>query len=110
MVMSYESKRLVTSNSNDNVIDCSMCCRIYRNKMVKRRKKKVNTLDKVLILLGAFLVLFIIAMIVLFCLFQSVPDTLIVAVLGSGSTEAVLCCIITCIKKKVGIENDEQTD
>lgn len=65
----------------------------------------MKTLDKILIILGTFLGLFIIAMIVLFCVFQSVPDTLIVAVLGSGTSEAVLTCIITCIKKKANIKD-----
>lgn len=65
-----------------------------------------KTLDKVLIALGVFVALFVIAMIVTFWKFGSVPDSLVVAVLGSGSSEAILCCIITCIKKKVGIKDD----
>lgn len=69
--------------------------------------KKLRTLDKILIILGAFVFAFVVAMIVLFCIFQAVPDTLIVAVLGSGSTEAILCCIITCLKKKAGIKNEQ---
>lgn len=73
------------------------------------KKKKLKTLDAVLAILGVFLGLFIGTMIVLFIYFREVPDVLIVSVLGSGSSEAILCCIITCIKKKAGItdNNDE---
>ena len=70
------------------------------------KKKKVKTLDAALTILGVFIGLFIVTMIVLFICFREVPDVLIVSVLGSGSSEAVLCCIITCIKKKAGIEDD----
>lgn len=73
------------------------------------KNNKVKTLDLVLIILGIFLGLFIIAMIVLFIFFQSVPDSLIVSVLGSGSSEAVLCCVITCIKKKAGIKDNDNS-
>lgn len=66
----------------------------------------MKTLDKILITLGIFIALFIITMIVLFCIYQAIPDTLVVAVLGSGSSEAILCCIITCIKKKARIKDD----
>lgn len=67
----------------------------------------MNTIDKILIILGTFIALFIIAMIVLFCLFQSIPDTLVVAVLGSGTSEAVLTCVITCMKKKADIKDED---
>lgn len=67
----------------------------------------MKTLDKVLIILGTFVFLFVVAMIVTFWVFQSVPDSLIVAVLGSGTSEAILTCIITCIKKKAKIKGVE---
>lgn len=67
----------------------------------------MKTLDKVLIILGTFVFLFVVAMIVTFWKFQSVPDSLIVAVLGSGTSEAILTCIITCIKKKAKIKGVE---
>lgn len=66
----------------------------------------MKTLDKILIILGIFIGLFIVTMIVLFCIYQSIPDTLVVAVLGSGTSEAILTCVITCIKKKAGIKDD----
>lgn len=67
----------------------------------------MKTLDKILLILGIFLGLFIITMIILFCIYQSIPDTLVVAVLGSGSSEALFCCIVTCIKKKAHIKEGE---
>lgn len=71
-----------------------------------RKSSKLKTLDKVLVFLSAFLSLFVIAMVVTFWKFQSVPDSLIVAVLGSGTSEAILTCIITCVKKKAGIKDE----
>lgn len=70
----------------------------------------MKTIDKILIILGTFVGLFIITMIVLFCIFQSVPDTLIVAVLGSGTSEAILTCIITCVKRKGRIKDDSPSN
>lgn len=72
----------------------------------QKSAKQLNTLDKVLIILAIFLALFVIAMIIIFICFQAVPDSLIIAVLGSGSSEAILCCVITCVKKKIGINED----
>lgn len=66
----------------------------------------MKTLDKVLIVLGTFLFLFIVTMIVTFWVFQSVPESLVYAVLGTGTSEAILTCIITCIKKKARIKDD----
>lgn len=60
----------------------------------------MKTLNKILIIIGGFLALFIITMIVLFCIYQSIPDTLVVGVLGSGGTECVLCAIIEVVKVK----------
>lgn len=70
----------------------------------------MKTLDKILICIGIFIGLFIIAMIVLFCIFQSIPDTLVIAVLGSGGTECVLCALITISKFKNNVPtNTEDT-
>lgn len=66
----------------------------------------MKTLDKILILVGIFIALFVISMIVLFCIFQSIPDTLVVSVLGSGGTECILCAIIQIAKHKKGVDDD----
>ena len=68
-------------------------------------------LDKVLLTIGVFLGLFIIAMVVLFCIYQSVPDTLIQCVLGSSAIELLLMAWITVTKKKLGVDDaDEDND
>ena len=72
----------------------------------KKPKEKPKTflgkierfLDKVIIVLGIFLAAFIITMIVTFWKFQSVPDTLIEAVLNTGKFEAALTAGITIVK------------
>lgn len=60
----------------------------------------MKTLDKVLIALGIFVGLFIIANLVIFCIYQSVPDTLIMCTLGSGGIEVIMTTIIQTRKKK----------
>ena len=82
--------------------------------MSKQRKfcessNKLKTLDLVLIIIGAFLGLFIITMVVLFCIYQQIPDTLVTCVLGSSSLELFFSAWITVVKKKTGItdNNDE---
>lgn len=74
-----------------------------KNKKPKEKPKtflgKVERfLDKVIIVLGMFLAAFIITMIVTFWKFQSVPDTLIEAVLNTGKFEAALTAGITIVK------------
>lgn len=58
-------------------------------------KKKSNTLTKILYTVGLFLSLFIVVMIITFWKYQSVPDTLIVAVLGAGGIQSIACAFIT---------------
>ena len=72
---------------------------------------KVKTLDVVLILLGAFLLLFTIAMIVVFMKFQAVPDTLITSVFACCGAEGGFMALIqtTKIKEKEETE-DERID
>lgn len=51
--------------------------------------KKLNTIDKVLIFCTTLLLIFTIVMIVIFCIYQSVPDTLVVAFFGAFSVETI---------------------
>ncbi len=69
-------------------------------------QSKIKTLDLVLIILGIFVLLFVVAMIVIFCVKDSVPDTLIVAVMGSSGTESIMCALITLGKKKWKVNDD----
>lgn len=59
----------------------------------------MNTLDKILLTIGIFIALFIIACLVLFCIFQNEPVALISGVLGAGGVEAILCAVIQLRKK-----------
>lgn len=63
-----------------------------------------NKTDIVLMLLGAFLALFIVTMIVTFWVKDSVPDTLIQMVLGAGGLEAWLLERIKVNKIKNGAD------
>ena len=71
-----------------------------------KRKKKLNTLDKILILCGSLLIAFTICMIVIFCIFQTVPDALICAFFGAFGVETVNCVMIYKQKRK-GANNDD---
>lgn len=57
--------------------------------MKGKRVKRRNTSNVVLIILGVFLLAFVVTMTVIFCVKSSVPDTLIQCVMGSGGLECV---------------------
>ena len=58
--------------------------------MKRRRRKKLDTSLKVIIVMGVFAALFIVTMIVTFWVKGAVPDTLIQYTLGAGGVEAFL--------------------
>ena len=60
----------------------------------------MNTLDKILLSCAVFILLFTITNIILFCIFQSTPDTLVECVFGLFSGETVITFFIWWIKKK----------
>lgn len=71
--------------------------------MAKRKtKKKRKTSNVVLAIIGVFILTFIIAMTVIFCVKGSVPDTLIQCTLGAGGVEALLLAAIKISKVVVG--------
>lgn len=80
------------------------------------KRKRLKTSNTVLIVLGVFLLAFIITMIVIFCVKGSTPDVLIQYVLGAGGLETLALAIIKVAKvfagEKVSLENDvnEQGD
>lgn len=55
----------------------------------KKDKKTTNTSNVVLVILGLFLLAFIVSMIVIYCVKGSVPDVLIQCVLGQSVLETV---------------------
>lgn len=75
--------------------------------MSGKRKSKRKTRNTVLLVLGLFLLAFIIAMIVTYWRFQNVPDTLIQYTLGAGGVEAVVLAGITIAKVIAGEKQDE---
>ena len=60
----------------------------------------MNTIDKILLGLVGFLIGFTITIIILFCIFQSVPDTLVECVFSLAGSEAIITAIIWYVKKK----------
>ena len=67
----------------------------------------MNTLDKVLLTIGIADFLFVVAMIIIFCIYQSVPDTLIMAVFGATFGECGCCSYIWKHKKEMQINKEE---
>ena len=65
-----------------------------------KKRIKLNTLDKILIGCASFLVSFTITMVVVFIVFQDVPDTLITSVFGVLGGEISLTFVIWYIKKR----------
>ena len=66
-----------------------------RKKTTKTRKKRMKTRNKILIIVSICLVVFIIAMIIIFCVKGTVPGTLIEKVLGVGGVVDVMTAVIT---------------
>ena len=66
-----------------------------RKKTTKTRKKRMKTRNKILIIVSIFLLVFIIAMIIIFCVKGTVPDTLIEKVLGVSGVVDVMTAAIT---------------
>lgn len=62
------------------------------------RVKKRKTSNVVLLVLGLFVLAFIVCMIVTYWRFQSVPDTLIQYTLGAGGVEALALALIKISK------------
>ena len=73
--------------------------------MAKKNKKR-KTSNIVLLVLGLFIMAFIISMEVIFCVTGSVPDTLIQYTLGAGGLEVLVMAGIK-ISKVVSGEKEE---
>lgn len=74
------------------------------------RVQKKKTSSTVLLALGLFLLTFITAMTVIFCVKGAVPDTLIQYTLGAGGTEALVLAGIKVSKIWRGEENEEKEE
>lgn len=73
---------------------------------MSKLSKKRKTSNLILIILGLFMLAFIITMIVIFCVKDSVPDTLIQYTLGAGGVEAFLLAAIKISKVMSGERED----
>ena len=69
----------------------------------------MKTTNKVLLILGIFLLAFIICMIVIFCVKGAVPDTLIQMVLGAGGVESLALAGIKVSKVINGKKEEAET-
>ena len=74
------------------------------------KKKKLKALTVSLLAVGVFCVAFIIAMIVIFCVKGSVPDTLIQYTLGAGGLEALFCAVIQCVNTIFKKDKQDETE
>ena len=70
--------------------------------MGQEQKKGISTSSVILIVLGVFLLAFITAMTVIYCVKGSTPDTLIQCVMGGGGFEALLLAGIRVSKVIAG--------
>ena len=64
----------------------------------RRKRNRLNTLDKVLIIVGSFLVLFIISTVIIYTYNGWQFDTLITCVLGAGVIESIAMAAIQIAK------------
>lgn len=78
--------------------------------MKGKREKENKTLDRVLIFVGVYISVFIIAMIVIFCVKGSTPDTLIQYSMGAGTLELFFTALITIFKNRAGIKSKKEDD
>lgn len=69
--------------------------------------KKLNTIDKVLIILASFLFAFIVATMIIYTIKDWQFDTLITCVLGAGGVESVAGAFIQIAKYKHKDKGDE---
>jgi hypothetical protein len=70
-------------------------------------KQPHKTSNVVLLALGLFVFMFIVAMIVIYCMTGGVPDTLIQYTLGAGGVEAAALSFIKVSKIKAGEKTGE---
>ena len=75
-----------------------------------KRRKKARTSDVILLALGLSVALFVVAMIVIFCVKGSTPDTLITCFFGGGGVEALLLAGIKISKVRAGDKPGESED
>lgn len=73
-------------------------------------KNGMNGLDKTLIFIAIIDTLFVIAMIVTFWFYQSIPDSLVIAVFGATFGECGCCSYIWKLKREKQIKKEDTDD
>ena len=70
-----------------------------------QKHKRISTIDKVLLFCAFSILIFTITMTVIFCIYQTVPDTLIVSFFGCFCGEGTICWRIWAKKRKINLDN-----
>lgn len=68
-----------------------------------KRKSKAKKLDQIITGVFSYWIAFITVMIVIFCVKDSVPDTLVQYGLGGGAVELLISGLIEIFRKKYGV-------
>lgn len=71
------------------------------------RRSQGGTMDIILMILGVAIAVFTVTMIVLFCVYQSVPDTLINCFFTCCGSEGGFMAVIMVAKKIKGSKNED---
>lgn len=75
------------------------------------KRKQSGTMDIILIILGIAILIFTITMIAVFCIFQSVPDSLIQSFFACCGSEGGFMAVIMVAKKmKEGSAKNEEPE
>lgn len=81
--------------------------RLRKGTSLVGKREQMTTLDKIILADVGFIVGFTVVNLVIFCFFQSVPDTLIECVLGIAGGEGIITFAIWWIKKRYSKEKTE---
>lgn len=74
-----------------------------------RKRSQGGTMDIVLIILGIAIAIFTLTMIILFCLYQSIPDTLVQCFFACCGSEGGFMAVIMVAKKIAEKRNNEES-
>ena len=78
--------------------------RLRKDTSLVGKREQMTTLDKIILADVGFIIGFTLVNLIIFCIFQSVPDTLIECFFGVAGGECVITFMIWWIKKKYGKE------
>lgn len=75
----------------------------------KKQKKPIDKIDKFVICVMVYWLLFVVVMTIIFCFKGIVPDTLIQYALGGGAIELVCTALIEIMKEREGKKNERDS-